>query len=140
MKLSDNLKDQMKGSVEAIEELLAERAEIDNDVVQQANIFKILRLENHEIRHGAFLDYLMDPGRNPLLSSFFISKWIEQIVDELSIEDTLINDIINGEDFEVNPIFDEQRYSEILVSEEEKLRIDSALELKLGNHRRTINT
>lgn len=140
MKLSKGLKDSMAVAIEQFEGLIAERVEEDNSkdkYLQQTNIFKILRLENHEIRHGAFLNYLIDPDRNPQLAHYFIRCWLEQVAEDLSINDSAINDIVEGREFSIGPIVGEFNYSEILIPDN-KNRIDCAFELRVGNRRRAI--
>lgn len=138
-KLPKKLKDQMASALADINELLQERREqADAPPEQETNIFRILKLENHEIRHGAFLDYLLDPERNVQLAHNFAHYWLESIADDIGLNDSAINDIIDGKDFEISPIEGEHKYSEILVRDSGKLRIDHALELKVGNRRRAL--
>jgi hypothetical protein len=121
-----------------MEQALKSIAEKINDVHeepepgQETNIFKILRLENYEIRHGNFLEYLMDPERNIELAKRFLSEFIFQIIEKLEIEDSGFNRITSGESFEISKIKDESRYTEIPAGKHKKQRIDHALELKVG--------
>jgi hypothetical protein len=139
MQLPNNLQVQMEDALSLLEETLNDRYdELDIEAEQETNIFKILKLEKHEIRHGAFLDFLLDPERNVQLAEYFAACWLEQIAEELELDDSAINDIINGEDFSINKIQDEERYSEISIIEKGKLRIDHALELKVGNRKRVL--
>lgn len=127
-----------------MEQAIKSIAENVNDVyeesesAQETNIFKILRLENYEIRHGNFLEYLMDPDRNIELAKRFLSEFIFQILERLEIEDSAFNRIISNENFEISKIKGENRYTEILAGKDSKQRIDHALELKVGKTRRVL--
>ncbi len=105
---------------------------------QETNIFKILRLENYEIRHGNFLEYLMDPERNVVLAHQFLFDFLYRIVEDLQIDDFGFNRIIDGDEFEIITIIGEHRYTEIPAGKDKKLRIDHALELKIGQTRRVL--
>lgn len=105
---------------------------------QETNIFKILRLENYEIRHGNFLEYLMDPERNIVLAKDFIWNFLYEIIEHLNIDDKEFNSIIDGDEFEIAKIMGKNRYTEIPAGKDNKQRIDHALELKIGQTRRVL--
>jgi hypothetical protein len=62
--------------------------ELENDTTflqlnQQVNSFnslKILRLENHEIRHSNILAWLLNPKENHILRDYFLRKMIEHLI------------------------------------------------------------
>lgn len=107
---------------------------------QETNIFKILKLTRHELRHAAFLEFLLDPERNPLLAKYFLQAWVAEIILELNISDPRLEDIINNnKSYEINPIQGETKnirnnYSEITTSKNK--RIDHALEVSLSGTKR----
>ncbi len=105
---------------------------------QETNIFRILRVEGYEIRHGAFLEFLCDPIRNFQLSSIFVRSLIENIIRFSGIEDTVFSDIAAGENFSIDKISGEGKYREIKVDGPRKFSIDHALEVKVGKRRRAI--
>jgi len=105
---------------------------------QETNIFKILRLEKYEIRHGNFLEYLMDPERNVVLAHRFLFDFLYRIVEDLQIDDSGFNRIIDGDEFEISKIKGEHRFTEIPAGKDKKQRIDHALELKVGHTRRVL--
>jgi len=135
IKMEQTLKNEMKQAIIKIAEKVNALNEPEH--YQETNIFKILRLENYEIRHAAFLEFLMDPERNVELAHDFIYIWLDKIINHLGIEgDNALNKLFDGEEFEVNPIKNEHRYREIQAGK--KQRIDHALELKIGKTRRVL--
>ncbi|GGY39086.1 hypothetical protein GCM10011297_10360 [Bacterioplanes sanyensis] len=136
-KLPTEYKNAMQSALEELNEVLLERqGSADDDIRQETNIFRILRIENYEIRHGAFLDYLLDPDRNPELAHEFAKAWIAEIYDELSIDDGgFLERLFEANEFELGPLKDEHRFSEVSIPES-RLRIDHAFEVKVGKTRR----
>ncbi|WEG12242.1 PD-(D/E)XK nuclease family protein [Pullulanibacillus sp. KACC 23026] len=51
-----------------------------NQQVNSFNTLKILRLENHEIRHSNILAWLLNPKENHSLGDYFLRKMIEHLV------------------------------------------------------------
>lgn len=51
-----------------------------NQQVDSFNILKILKLENHEIRHSNFLAWLLNPKENHRLHDYFLRKIIEHLI------------------------------------------------------------
>ncbi len=51
-----------------------------NQQVNSFNTLKILRLENHEIRHSNILSWLLSPRENHNLGDYFLRKIMEQII------------------------------------------------------------
>lgn len=51
-----------------------------NKEVNSFNILKVLRLENHEIRHSNILAWLLNPGENHHLRDYFLRKFLEHII------------------------------------------------------------
>ena len=49
------------------------------------NIFKILKLENQEIRHSAFLAYLLDPNQNHGFDEKFLEALIKKVDENVKI-------------------------------------------------------
>ncbi len=127
----------MKQAIENIAEEVNDVHE-ESEPGQETNIFKILRLENYEIRHGNFLEYLMDPERNIVLAKDFIWNFLYEIIEYLGIDDKGFNRIIDWEDFDISKITGESRYTEISAGKDKKQRIDHALELKVGKTRRVL--
>ncbi len=127
----------MKQAISHIAEKVNKPVELVEHV-QETNIFKILRLENYEIRHGNFLEFLMDPERNVELANRFIANFIENIVDELNLVDSGLDRIISDKEFEVLRVTGENRFTEIPVANNDKKRIDHALEIKSGQTRRVL--
>ncbi len=127
----------MKRAISHIAEVVNEVHE-EPEAGQETNIFKILRLENYEIRHGNFLEYLMDPKRNVVLAKDFIWNFLYEIIEHLEIDDKGFNRIIAGDDFEISKVAGESRYTEIPAGEDKKQRIDHAFELKIGRIRRVL--
>ena len=58
--------------------------------LESTNIFKVLGLENYEIRHSNFLAWILDPYETHNLGSSFCKKLIQELFPEFSGE---INDI-----------------------------------------------
>lgn len=62
--------------------------EVENDVtfqqlnqhVNSFNVLKILKLENHEIRHSNILAWLLDPKENHNLQDYFLKKILEHLI------------------------------------------------------------
>lgn len=110
--------------------------EIHTPSIQETNIFKILKMENHEIRHCAFLEYLLDPDRNLELATDFLSTWLSYIVQDQGISDAELDKFIYDKKGTIGKIEGENRYTEIIAkgnsqSKKNDLRIDHALEIKL---------
>ncbi len=63
---------------------------LDNYVegTKQFNIFKILKLENYEIRHSNLIAWLLNPYDTHDLGSTFLSKFLSVINDEIKYEKT----------------------------------------------------
>ena len=63
---------------------------LDNYVerTKQFNIFKILKLENYEIRHSNLIAWLLNPYDTHDLGSAFLSKFLSVINDEIKYEKT----------------------------------------------------
>ena len=127
----------MRRAISEIAEELNSRQVVEH--TQETNIFKILKLESHEIRHGAFLDFLMDPDRNVELAHIFVAQLVAQIVDQLGIEDQGFERVIDTDEyFDILKIAGENRFSEIPAGADGKQRIDQAIELKVGQTRRIL--
>ncbi len=135
--MNATIKKQMEQAIEKIAEKLNEKSE-EPVVIQETNIFKILKVDNYEIRHGAFLEFLLDPERNPELAYHFLEEWLKAIDKELTLSDGQVNKIIDGEYEDILPIEKaDGRYSEIPISKDKNSqRIDHALEVKLEKTRR----
>lgn len=122
----------MKNAIVKIAAVLEKK---DRDLIsppQETNIFKILKVDQHEIRHGAFLEFLLDPERNRELADFFLQAWLAEIKKELILDDIHFDQIIDGEYEYINHIADANRYTEINFTNKGKsYRIDHALEVKL---------
>ena len=58
---------------------------------QEFNIFKVLKLENYEIRHSNFLAWLLNPNSSHGIKNLFLKKFINKIDKKLSYDE---NDII----------------------------------------------
>lgn len=62
--------------------------ELENDTVFQQlnqhvnsfNVLKILKLENHEIRHSNILSWLLNPKENHSLRDYFLRKVVEHLI------------------------------------------------------------
>lgn len=105
-----------------------------DEIAQETNIFKILKVDQHEIRHGAFLEFLLDPERNPELAEFFLQTWLKEIVSELVLQDEQLDKIIEGDYEKVGHINEVNQYSEIPLNNKGNInRIDHALEVSLKN-------
>lgn len=56
------------------------------------NIFKVLKLDNHEIRHSNFLAWLLNPKGNHNLGDKFLKRFLEEAsIDISDVNTTLIN-------------------------------------------------
>ena len=53
-----------------------------NAYINKFNIFKVLSLENYEIRHSNFLAWLLDPKESHGLGDIFLKLFLEEIVEE----------------------------------------------------------
>lgn len=51
-----------------------------NQQVNSFNTLKILKLENHEIRHSNILAWLLNPKENHSLHDYFLRKMIEHLI------------------------------------------------------------
>jgi len=81
---------------ERIQNLQVYIVEKEKTEKEKFNIFKVLRLDNHEIRHSNFLAWLLDPRESHLLKNQFLKHFlnisignnIDQImyVDDIKIE------------------------------------------------------
>lgn len=132
-----DLKVQMAKAMERIADKFEIRMSGRDEFYQETNIFKILKVDQYEIRHGAFLEFLLDPERNPVLAYFFLEAWLEEIVSDLSLDDAQLYKITQGEYEGVSYISGADRYSEIPVKRQDgNYRIDHALEVQLKGTRR----
>lgn len=136
--MGTDLSKQMEQAIKKIAKVLEEQ-NIDTPAAQETNIFRILRVDQHEIRHGAFLEFLLDPERNPELADCFLRSWLEEIASELALEDEQVEKIIDGDYEIVNHIAGANRYSEIPFNNKASSnRIDHALEVQLKGTRRVL--
>lgn len=55
----------------------------------ESNIFKILKLQNYEIRHSNYLAWLLDPKKSHGLNNTFLKKIFETIGKKVEIPDFL---------------------------------------------------
>lgn len=56
------------------------------------NIFKVLKLDNHEIRHSNFLAWLLNPNENHNLGDKFLKRFLEEVnIDTSNIDTTSMN-------------------------------------------------
>lgn len=56
------------------------------------NIFKVLKLDNHEIRHSNFLAWLLNPNENHNLGDKFLKRFLEEAnIDTSNIDTTSMN-------------------------------------------------
>ena len=53
----------------------------------ESNIFKILKLQNYEIRHSNYLAWLLDPKKSHGLNNTFLKKIFETIGKKVEIPD-----------------------------------------------------
>ncbi len=60
---------------------------IDKKKKENFNIFKVLKLENQEIRHSAFLAYLLDPNQNHYLGVKFLQAIMNKVGADIEIKD-----------------------------------------------------
>ena len=51
-----------------------------NQEVNSFNGLKVLRLENHEIRHSNILAWLLNPKENHNIGDYFLRKMIEYLI------------------------------------------------------------
>ncbi len=93
--------------------------ELENDTtfqqlnlqVNSFNIIKILKLENHEIRHSNILAWLLNPKENHGLRDYFLRKMVEHLI--------LIDENTNNPQYEVvgetlnNSLIDSHIYREV---------------------------
>lgn len=135
--MKEELKQQMAQAMKEIAQEL--NSKHSNSSAQETNIFKILKVDQYEIRHGAFLEFLLDPERNPELADFFLQEWLKEIVSELVLQDEQLKKIIEGDYEKIGHINEANRYSEIPFNNKGNInRIDHALEVSLRGTRRVL--
>jgi len=122
-------KRQMQQAMQTLAKVLEDQAPSE---VQETNIFKILKVDQYEICHGAFLEFLLDPERNPMLADEFLRAWLKELDAELLLNDDQISKIIDGEYEYIDQITGANQYSEIPFDNKgSNNRIDHAFEVKL---------
>lgn len=127
--VTTNYKNQMQKAMQNLAKVLEKQGSI---AAQETNIFKILKVDQHEIRHGAFLEFLLDPERNPVLADCFLKAWLDEITSELALDDEQVSKIIEGEYEYIDHIESASQYSEIPFDNKgSNNRIDHAFEVKL---------
>ena len=101
------------------------QSESTQAITQETNIFRILSVENYEIRHAAFLTYLFDPNRNVELANEFWRAFFSSIA---AITQKVVHEAISqASDIEISTIKGTGTYSEVHCSGK---FIDFAAEIK----------
>lgn len=85
-------------------------------------MFKVLKLENAEIRHSNFLGWLLDPCESHLMLDYFLKEFLKMIVKDhsinpdvsMSISDIVLGDFIDTE-VTLEKITNEGRRIDILL-------------------------
>lgn len=85
------------------------------------NIFKILKLEDFEIRHSNFLCWLLDFNRNIDLATMFIKRFLKR----LKFEDNDIENLVN------NVMLNPEKNYEVTREEENKDLLIKFLDKKI---------
>lgn len=89
---------------------------------EKFNVFKVLKLENAEIRHSNFLGWLLDPCESHLMLDYFLKEFLKMIVKDhsinpdvsMSISDIVLGDFIDTE-VTLEKLTDEGRRIDILL-------------------------
>ncbi len=84
---------------EAIKNLNEYIKRIKNEERSKFNIFKVLKLDNHEIRHSNFLAWLLNPKENHNLGDKFLKRFLEEALKEKNILNDTSDVIIETEYF-----------------------------------------
>ena len=92
------------------------------DISDKFNVFKVLKLENSEIRHSNFLGWLLNPCENHLMGDYFLKEFLKMIIKDhstnsnvsASISDIVLNDFMDTE-VTLEKLTDEGRRIDILL-------------------------
>lgn len=84
---------------EAIKNLNEYIKKIKNEERSKFNIFKVLKLDNHEIRHSNFLAWLLNPKENHGLGDKFLKNFMQEALKEPSILPDTSDVIVDTEYF-----------------------------------------
>lgn len=112
---------------EAIKNLNEYIKRIKNEERSKFNIFKVLKLDNHEIRHSNFLAWLLNPKENHNLGDKFLKRFLEEALKEKNILNDTSDVIIETEYFT-----HENRRIDILIHSE-KSNFVCVIENKYGS-------
>jgi hypothetical protein len=68
-------------SLEALEEFLVDNPELEQleDMLQEFNIFEVLGIEKREVRHSAFLAWLLDSNGTHGLGDYFLRRFLWRV-------------------------------------------------------------
>ncbi|AMH94597.1 hypothetical protein AR505_0876 [methanogenic archaeon ISO4-H5] len=81
------------------------------------NIFRILSIENNEIRHSNFLAWLLDPAGNHKLGDIFLKKFLFEYASSAGLEKIDVFDIDNM-DFDDAIVHRELHHMDIIIESE----------------------
>lgn len=69
-----------------VEKLQNKLAELKNNENAKFNIFKVLKLDNHEIRHSNFLAWLLNPNENHGCKTLFLKEFLKHSIPDIDID------------------------------------------------------
>ncbi len=103
------------------------------------NPFKVLRLENHEIRHSNVLAWLFNPKENHNIGDTFLRKFVLQTISKADNEDVLDDnihlwDIQQNNYNEIEVLRENNNIDIFIVSHENKLAIIIENKIYSGEH------
>ncbi len=109
---------------EILEKFIANNPELEllEEIIDKFNIFTALDIINYEIRHSAFLSWLLNPKESHGLKDYFLKIFLKEIslkASSLGIKEVTVFDI-DSWDFDDAEILREWRNIDILVKYDEQ--------------------
>lgn len=84
--------------------------------IDKNNIFKILKINNYEIRHSEYLSYLLDPTNGYGWKDEFFKKFMLNVIDEIEIDNCIFDEFdIVLKDYSDLKIYREHRNIDLLL-------------------------
>jgi hypothetical protein len=127
---NENTNEMSEKELQALEDFYIKISQLDelSQIANKPNVFRVLKLEDMEIRHSNFLAWLFDPNENHGFGNKILKKFIKGVINEHRqiINNLNLKKITDLEKIDFYDFIVKREYANIdllLVSEENKIVI-----------------